>query len=82
MANMDLSKLLGDPLGPNPTLDERMRLSALAPGPNGPMPSMEEIQAYLSKAGQIYPPLFPVNQQAWDGMVASWPMSRNIEDRR
>lgn len=72
----------GNLLRNNPTLDARMQAQAQAPGPNGPMPSMDVIQAYLGKTGQIYPPLFPVNQQAWDGMVAGWPMSQNIEDRR
>lgn len=77
-----LADLLGEPRGANPTLADLQLGLRRAPGPNGPMPSNEEIQAYLAKAGQVYPPLYPVNQQAWDSAVQGWPQSLNIDDRR
>ncbi len=73
---------LGDPRGRNPTLDALRAQLLQAPGPNGPMPSLEQIKRHLAMTGQQYPALFPVNQQAWDALVESWPMSQNVEDRR
>lgn len=78
----NLADLLGDPTGPNPTLAD-LRLGVRnAPGPNGPMPSNEEIAAYLSKVGQIYPPLYPVNPAGWDAFLENGPLSQNVDDRR
>jgi len=78
----NLGEALGDPRGPNPTLQELMALNRAAPGPNGPMPTPEQIQAYLRMTGQIYPELPPVNPAAWEAFIASRPESLNIEDRR
>ncbi len=48
---------------------------------NGPI-DPEALAAYLARVGQIYPPLFPVNQAAWDAAVQRMPESLNIEDWR
>lgn len=78
-----LAQALGDPRGPNPTLQQAMAAQRAAPGPNGPMPSMEQIQAHLRMSGQIYPPLTTrVNPAGWDAFLAQAPLSSNIEDRR
>lgn len=54
--------------------------------PNGPMPSIEDIQRYLALTGMVYPQLFeagyPINREIFSQAVESWPMSRNVEDRR
>ena len=79
----NLGEALGDPRGPNPTLQELMALNRAAPGPNGPMPSPEQIQAYLKMTGQIYPPLTTqINPAAWEAFLAQAPESLNIVDRR
>jgi len=81
----NLGEALGDPRGPNPTLQELMALNRAnpPPGPNGPMPSPEQIQAYLKMTGQIYPPLTTqINPAAWEAFLAQAPESLNIEDRR
>ena len=43
----NLGDALGDPRGPNPTLQELMALNRAAPGPGGPMPTPEQIQKSL-----------------------------------
>jgi len=80
----NLGDALGDPRGPNPTLQELMALNRAnpPPGPNGPMPCMEQILQHLSMTGRIEPALYPVNQAAWEAFIASRPESLNIEDRR
>ena len=42
----------------------------------------EKLKAYLAAMGPVYPPLFPINQQAWQAALAEWPSSINIDDRR
>ena len=48
---------------------------------NGPI-DPELVKAYLARTGMVYPPLFAVNQQAWEAALANMPESLNIEDRR
>ena len=56
-----------------------------APAPqadmNGPI-DPELLKFYLDRLGQQYPPLFPVNQAAWEAALNKMPESLNIEDRR